>query len=139
LIRPLVVVACALVACAPRPQTTTATTTSTTSTLVPNEGWEPLAYARDHMEVNFHDVRTVRSYQYITGETKNKGTATVIYWEVAFRFFDANDQVIDTATLNNMLERLGPGDTKQWELMHRPDPRTHHFLYDLVDVRLAPR
>lgn len=132
MIRPLVVVACALAACAPRPQTT-ATTTSTTTPPVDSVA----AYAREHMEVAFHDVRIERRYQYITGETKNKGTATVVYWEVAFRFFDAQDNVVDTATINNVLEPLRPGDTKQWELMHREDPRIHHFHYDLVDVRLA--
>jgi hypothetical protein len=124
--RPLVVVACALVACAPRPQTTATTTTTTLSSA---------DYAARNVVVKFNSANIKRDYQYISGEIKNTGPAIVTYWKVWVRFLDAQDNVIDT-DYESARGPLGPGQTIRWELMHRYDKRVHRFLFDVQEVEL---
>jgi hypothetical protein len=113
LIRPLVVVACALVACAPRPQTTTATTTSTTTLSA--------ADYRKNLKLSSGDVRIERGFMYVTGSVTNRGQLTVTYWKAAVKFLDSTGRVIDTDYVNSP-DTLGPDESKRWELMHKNDP-----------------
>ena len=110
-------------ACAPKPQAPESTTTTTTATL---------DYTKS-LEVTFHDVDVERGYQHIRGAVTNNGSRTVTYWKVAVRFFDRAGAVIDK-DYTNALERLGPGETKQFELMHREDKRIANFTFEVEEA-----
>lgn len=105
----------------------------------PPAGLEPLGASttlldyRSSLTVTFNDVDVDHGWQTIRGAVTNNGNRTVTYWKVAVRFFDGAKAVVDTDSLARM-ERLGPGDTKQWELLHRDDKRVRNFTFAIEDA-----
>jgi len=58
------------------------------------------------------------------GSVKNNGNKIVRYFEVHITFMDERGSIIDT-TYTNSGENLQPGWSKNWDTMHRWDPRMH--------------
>lgn len=61
-------------------------------------------------------------YTHVKGSVTNDGAKVVTYWKVRAEFKDKSGTVIDTA-FTNALERLGPRQSKTFDLMHQDDPR----------------
>ncbi len=77
---------------------------------------------------------TSNGYDRVTGIVKNNGSRALTYWKVTVQFRDAAGSVIDTA-FTNSLERVAPGDSKNFEILHKNDPRAEHIGLSLDEVR----
>jgi hypothetical protein len=72
------------------------------------------------------------------GTTTNKGQDTVMYWRLKVRFHPINapkdkvaDMVVDVEHVASS-ERLAPGETKAWKLMHKDDGTFPMFSWETV-------
>ena len=59
------------------------------------------------------------NYIYIKGSVTNTSVSkTISYFEVEAKFYDSNEKVIDSDWTNDG-EELEPGETRQFEIMHK--------------------
>ena len=68
------------------------------------------------------------NYTYIRGRVKNTGNKTIRYFEVTAQYLDKNKNVLDT-NYTNSGEKIRPGDSKEFEIMHR-----HNSEYEYVSI-----
>lgn len=57
------------------------------------------------------------NYIYIEGSVSNNSSKNIDYYEIGVKFLDSNGSVLDTDWTNGT--DLYPGDTQQFELMHK--------------------
>lgn len=57
------------------------------------------------------------NYTYIEGFVKNTSSKNINYYEIAAKYLDSNDNVIDTDWTNGI--HLDPGDSQSFEIMHK--------------------
>lgn len=60
-------------------------------------------------------------WTYIRGSVKNEGTAPITYFEVRAEYLNKKGEVVDT-DYTNSTERVNPGASKKFEIMHRRSP-----------------
>lgn len=73
----------------------------------------------------------------IRGTIKNNGDRTLNFWKVTVKFKDSTGNVIDTAvTAGGFVERIKPGESKNFEIMHRFDQRFRDTTAEVEEVRL---
>lgn len=85
------------------------------------------------MSVEVTEFVGERGYSHVRGSITNNGDKTVKYWRANVRFRDKAGAVIDTA-MTNSLETLGPGESKNFDVMHRTDPRFKTVTVDVEEV-----
>jgi len=69
-------------------------------------------------------------YSYIRGNIKNIGDKSIDYFKISAHYKDSERNVIDTDYTNSG-ETLGPGMSKEFEIMHR---RSSNYKYTTVFV-----
>lgn len=84
------------------------------------------------MDVSPEGVETEGDWEIYKGSVTNKGDKTVTYWKLAAKF-SINGRVVDTGFVNSA-ERLGPGESKKWRLMHRDDGTVPTYQWE--DLKL---
>ncbi len=76
-----------------------------------------------------------RNYIYIKGSVTNTSLSkTISYFEVEAKFYDDYGNVIDSDWTNDSKD-LEPGDTRQFEIMHRYNSDEKDIRLSIKDVR----
>lgn len=60
-------------------------------------------------------------WTYVRGSVKNEGATPITYFEVRAEYLNKKGEVVDT-DYTNSTERLNPGASKKFEIMHRRSP-----------------
>lgn len=91
---------------------------------------------RSRLSVQIQELVRQRGYAYVRGSVTNNGDRPVAYWKATARFRDKNGAVIDTDYTNSG-ETLRPGESKNFQIMHRHDPRFDTATVEIDEVRVA--
>jgi hypothetical protein len=81
-----------------------------------------------------HNIKIQGDYAYVTGSVKNTGNIDIQYFEVVCKFTDENGKVLDSDYTNSSL-KLGKGETRKFEIMHKWDNRFKKYLLSTGTVR----
>jgi len=74
-------------------------------------------------------------YSYIRGRVKNTGDQTIRYYKITAHYKDAEKNVIDT-DFTNSNDTLGPGMSKEFEIMHRRSPEYEYASINVEEVSI---
>lgn len=75
------------------------------------------------------------SYLYIRGSVTNISSSKIIsYFEVEAKFFDSKGNVIDSDWTNDGRD-LEPGETRQFEIMHKNSGKIYDIKLSIKDVK----
>ena len=74
-------------------------------------------------------------YSYIRGRVKNSGNKTIFYFKVTAYYKDNDDAVVDT-DYTDSFENLGPGMSKEFEIMHKKSVNYKYTSIKLEEVSL---
>ncbi len=86
---------------------------------------------RDTQNLNIQDGwrwTVERNYSYIRGRVTNKGDEDINYFKITAEYMDSNGNVLDTDYTNSG-ETIRPGNSKEFEIMHR-----HSSEYEKVRI-----
>ena len=64
------------------------------------------------------------NYSYIRGRVTNDGDKNINYFKITAEYMDSNGNVVDT-DFTNSGETIRPGNSKEFEIMHRHSPDYH--------------
>ena len=74
-------------------------------------------------------------YSYIRGRIRNDGDRTIRYFKVKAYYLDDLGNVLDT-DIDNDIEDLLPGMSKEFEIMHRNNPDYNKVRVEVDEVRI---
>jgi hypothetical protein len=76
-----------------------------------------------------------RNYSYIRGRIRNDGDRTISYFKIKAYYLDDYGNVLDT-DIDNDLEDLLPGMSKEFEIMHKNNPDYDKVRVEVDEVRI---
>lgn len=81
------------------------------------------------------DKSISENYSYIRGSVRNNGDKTVRYFKVKASFLNSSYDVIDS-DITIETERLSPGESKEFEIMHPNNSSYYTIRVEVDEVRL---
>ncbi len=87
-----------------------------------------------NMQIASWDWTQEDNYSYVKGRVTNNGSSTVSYFSVTAQYKDATGQVLDT-DFTNSGQDMGPGESKEFEIMHEVSPEYVSVSVSVDQVR----
>lgn len=90
---------------------------------------------KDEVSITNWNWEKERNYSYIRGRIRNDGNRTITYFKVKAYYLDNIGNVLDT-DIDNDIEDLLPGMSKEFEIMHKNNPDYKKVRVEIDEVRI---
>lgn len=90
---------------------------------------------KDEVSITSWNWEKEKNYSYIRGRIRNDGNRTITYFKVKAYYLDNIGNVLDT-DIDNDIEDLLPGMSKEFEIMHKNNPDYKKVRVEIDEVRI---